>query len=168
MVMNQRPKTREEFLESFPDKADKINSAFDEMQSASCTPCNATSLLHKLYIEVGLMVKFKNPVTPIDRNPLTPESMAQETENFYFVSMKSPRPPCEDCFKEHVATAIINLNESLIGEGYPKFRWLAIANLREASAEILGLNPQLAAEIRNIKLQMIKDKAFIPDLMQYL
>ena len=80
----------------------------------------------------------------------------------------SPRPPCEDCYKEHIAKAIININESLIGGAYPKHRWLAIANLAEASAEILGLNPTLAKEIRDEKIKMVADASYVPDLMKYL
>jgi hypothetical protein len=156
--MNDLPKTKEELIQKFPDKAQMITDAFSKIGAVGCSDCNKRGQLMNLYANLGL----------IDRSliPGMFDPMAVKVQGM--PSAGSPRPPCEDCFKEHIAKAVINLNESVIGDGHPEFRWLAIGNLAEASAEILGLNKDLASEIRQIKLRMVREKDFIPDLMTYL
>lgn len=153
MTDSSKIKTRAEFLEKFPKASEKINKVFDKLEDMECPECQKKGLFTKLQLDFGI---------------LTEEQIKAELSRRVFTSVNSPRESCEDCYKEHIAKAIHNLTESLIGEAYPKHRWLAIGNLGEASAEILGINSSLASEIRDIKKQMIKDKTFIPDLMKYL
>ena len=143
-------------IAKYPNKKELIIKRQNEANISSCSPCQAKRIYQDLYIELNAdnwEVEAKDAFT-------SSKVLANHT--------MSPRPPCEDCFKEHIAKAIININESLIGDAYPKHRWLAIGNLAEASAEILGLNKELAKEIRVVKLEMIKNKSYIPDLMKYL
>lgn len=133
---------KQELLAKYPDKKELIENTFAEATAEGCSTCKRGQLIHKLLVSLGEIAV-----------PL---------------SASAPRPPCEDCYKEHIGKAIINLNESLIGNGYPAHRWLAVANLAEASAEILGKSADLATEIREIKLKMIADKSYIPELMKYL
>ena len=159
-------KTRKELLDKYPERSLAINEAYDKYESASCKPCDKSHSMRDMLISIGEMQSvFTRENAPEGMRAVIDYNInkAQADE-----SRLSPRPACEDCFKEHIAKAIININESQIGDAYPKHRWLAIGNLAEASAEILGLNKELAGEIREVKKQMMADKNFIPDLMRYL
>lgn len=147
---------KEYLLQKYPQHKELIEKSFVEYEKQKLTndcKCINSKMMAGLLDILG--------EKPADGNSDVMNMMQIQGAN-------SPRPPCEDCFKEHVAKAIHNLNESLIGDGHPKFRWLAIGNLAEASYEIYGINPELAAEVRTVKRQMIADKNFIPDLMKYL
>jgi hypothetical protein len=167
-------KEKQRLSEKYSDKLELINAKFTEILSDGCSGCKSRRILADLFNQLGEPIPQPSPqqVEAMQRmqRPLSQNSMNQSIspEVIAMQSMDAPRPPCEECFKEHIASAIHFLNESIIGNGYPEHRWLAIADLRHASAEILGINPVLAEEVRNVKLRMIQDKTFVPDLMKYL
>ena len=78
-------------------------------------------------------------------------------------SGNGPRPSCLDCARKHIAQAIILLGEARLG--YPDHKWLAVGHLAEASEELLGDYPVLAADIRTARLLVMEDGA-VPDLME--
>ena len=77
------------------------------------------------------------------------------------------RPACKNCTTKHlsesiallnISQAIIQLKELLQGytveRGY-SHQWLAIGHLAEAADEIIKDNPELALEIRNVRLKLM-------------
>jgi hypothetical protein len=156
----------------YPDKEELIKTEISKATSDGCGGCKSGRIMKELFNKLGepipppppqqmqMMQQRMNPYGQNSMNqPISPEVMAMQ-------SADAPRPPCEECFKEHIAKAVVLLTEASLG--YPEHRWLAIANVAEASAEILGINKELAVEVRGIKLRMIQDSTFIPDLMKYL
>ena len=151
-------KERKRLCEKHPGKAELINRRIDEVMSDGCSGCKSRRLMVDLLNTLG---------EPIPQAPQMNRSMNMAVPpNVMAMQSGSPRPPCEDCFKEHVGKAVVLLTESKLG--YPEHRWLAIANLGEASAEILGISEELANEVRGIKIRMVQDPSFMPDLMKYL
>lgn len=71
------------------------------------------------------------------------------------------RKGCMQCFRKHIGTAEVLLDE--IADGYP-YRRLAIGNLNEAANEIREFSPELAAVVRahRIMLEMTDFKHSIP------
>lgn len=148
-------KEQDRLIAKYPDKADRIKEVFGRAFGDGCNGCKSRRLLIDLFGELGENItQQQNSMN----QQVPPNVMAMQSE--------APRPPCEECFKEHIAKAVVLLTEA--GLGYPEHRWLAIANLAEASAEIMGINIVLANEVRGVKLRMIQDKTFIPNLMKYL
>ena len=78
----------------------------------------------------------------------------------------SPRPACLNCSRKHLATAIAQLTESM--QGYPAHRWLAVGEMNEASAEILGKSRKLADEIRAERLAVMENSAYMPNLLDLI
>jgi len=74
-----------------------------------------------------------------------------------------PRPSCVDCARKHVAQAIVLLGEAQLG--YPDHKWLAVGHLAEASEEMLGDYPEIAADIRTARLLVMEEDVSTPDLM---
>ncbi len=60
------------------------------------------------------------------------------------------RKPCINCTLKHLAQAEILLTEAALG--YPSHIYLAIGHLAEAEAEILGINIEVARNIRAARL----------------
>ena len=61
---------------------------------------------------------------------------------------------CTKCARKHIAQAIILLNESKLG--YPNHLWLAVGHLAEAEAEIEVKYHDIAARIREERLQVVE------------
>jgi hypothetical protein len=76
-----------------------------------------------------------------------------------------PRPACLDCCRKHIAQSIILLSEAK--QGYPQHRWLAVGHLAEAADETIAEYPALAAELRTLRLTVMMDKDYEPDLMPF-
>jgi len=62
------------------------------------------------------------------------------------------RESCKMCVLKHLAKAVILLSESQLG--YPTHYWLAMGNLSEAEDEAVNEFPELAKEIRNLRLDI--------------
>ena len=77
--------------------------------------------------------------------------------------MESPRPPCLDCVRKHLAQAIVLLQESV--QGYPDHRWLAVGHLAEAEAESQGASEEMADLLRDIRKRMEEEPEWIPSLL---
>lgn len=69
------------------------------------------------------------------------------------------RPGCTDCVRKHLAQAVILLNEVMTGysEDPHVHRWLALGHLAEAADEALREHPQLAEQIRKIRLDLMNE-----------
>lgn len=65
------------------------------------------------------------------------------------------RLSCLQCVLKHVAQASILVDESKLG--YPWHFWLALGHLAEAESESVERYPELAEEIREIRLGMTPD-----------
>lgn len=64
---------------------------------------------------------------------------------------------CLDCARKHLASAFVFLNEAHLG--YPDHRWLAVGELNHAEIEVLDEFPELAGEIRQVRLVVMKSHA---------
>lgn len=51
---------------------------------------------------------------------------------------------CLDCFRKHIATAMVFEDEAEIGNGYPMHKWLAVGELNAAAKEVSKDYPVLA------------------------
>ena len=65
------------------------------------------------------------------------------------------RTTCIDCAIKHVAQAEILLTEAAMG--YPSHKWLAMGHLAEAEAELIAKQPDMAAEIRQMRILIAND-----------
>lgn len=60
------------------------------------------------------------------------------------------RKGCLACAIKHVAQAQVLLDEAALG--YPNHKWLACGHLAEAESELLGVDPELAKQIRPMRI----------------
>jgi len=56
---------------------------------------------------------------------------------------------CLDCYRKHIATAMVFEDEASIGMGYPLHKWLAVGELNAAAKEVSKEYPILAAMTRD-------------------
>lgn len=63
------------------------------------------------------------------------------------------RTSCLKCIRKHLAQASILLDESHLG--YPHHKWYAIGHMAEAESEALLEQPELALEIREMRIRLI-------------
>jgi hypothetical protein len=116
-------------------------------------------LLKKLRGEVIL----KEDISDLDRSRFLSKSF---TSNQSDISMD--RPGCEDCVRKHLGKSAVHLGRALelfreTLQGYPEkegfiHQTLALANLAEASDEIVKINPELARKIRLLRLKIMNQK----------
>ena len=78
----------------------------------------------------------------------------------------APRVPCPSCAREHLGEATIVLQESL--QGYPENRWLGVAFVRQAEAEIQGLFPDIATRLRATRKKMMKTPGKVASFMPFV
>ena len=76
------------------------------------------------------------------------------------------RRSCLDCVRKHLAQALVLMSESL--QGYPNHRWIAIGHLGEAADEAVMDYPKLASEIRQHRLEYMKDTSYNVPIMQLI
>ena len=76
------------------------------------------------------------------------------------------RPSCLDCARKHLAKALININESLLG--YPAHRWLAIGNMSEAEDELVIRYKQQALMIREHRKAYEQDPNYIIPILEII
>ena len=55
---------------------------------------------------------------------------------------------CLDCFRKHIATAMVFEDEAAIGNAYPLHKWFAIGELNAAAKEVVKEYPILAQMTR--------------------
>ena len=67
---------------------------------------------------------------------------------------------CLDCVIKHLGDAKINQEEALMG--YPEHALNVIGSLSQASIECYGASPELANEIRQHRLLIMKDIGYLP------
>jgi len=80
------------------------------------------------------------------------------------------RDPCTRCAIKHLGQAKILMDESQLG--YPHHVWYAMAHMAEAEAEILDIQPEDAALIRESRIKIQdsldsgdKEKVHVPDFL---
>lgn len=66
------------------------------------------------------------------------------------------RKGCLACAIKHVAQAQVLMDEAKLG--YPNHRWLACGHLAEAESELLAFDPELARQIRSMRLAVTAGK----------
>jgi len=72
---------------------------------------------------------------------------------------------CLDCFRKHVATAMVFEDEAEIGNAYPLHKWLAIGELHAAEKEVRKMYPLLAQITREQRILYQKDGVPVQTLM---
>lgn len=75
---------------------------------------------------------------------------------------------CLDCYRKHIATAMVFEDEASICGAYPLHKWLAVGELNAAAKEVTKEYPILAAMTREHCLAYQQDDVSIPtcDLIQ--
>jgi hypothetical protein len=76
------------------------------------------------------------------------------------------RLACLDCARKHLAQAEVLLDEAAMG--YPVHFWLAMGHMAEASSELIEKYPELAEQIRTVRLKMQEDNKFKPNLCELI
>lgn len=69
---------------------------------------------------------------------------------------------CLDCYRKHVATAMVFEDEAAIGNGYPLHKWLAVGELHAAEKEIHKDYPILAQMTREHRVAYQVDNTPVP------
>lgn len=166
-----------EVLPSFAGKAEEVRKEIDRQ---SCTGCKLNGILQRTAVSYVEMCKAANvdpDVASFSFSPQDARAVAKAVTNRAAEdrraerllnrtpSVGGPRPSCADCFRKHIGKAIVQLEETELG--YPQHFWLAMANLSEAEAESLTEWPDLAREVREVRLDMTDDRTYKPDLMQF-
>ena len=65
--------------------------------------------------------------------------------------------PCLNCYRKHIATAMVFEDEAGIGEDYPLHKWLAVGELHAAEKEIYRQYPVLAEMTRAQRIMYMND-----------
>jgi hypothetical protein len=78
------------------------------------------------------------------------------------MNASSPRKPCPNCTRKHLAQAVVLLQEAK--QGYPNHLWLAVGHMAEAEAEIEGMFQDVACAIRAAR-KVAEAGGEVPDLM---
>lgn len=76
------------------------------------------------------------------------------------------RSSCLNCARKHLAKALININESLLG--YPTHRWLAIGHMSEAEDELLARYREKASLIREHRKAYEEDPNYIIPILEII
>ena len=71
---------------------------------------------------------------------------------------------CLNCFRKHIATAMVFEDEAAIGGAYPLHKWLAIGELNAAEKEVAWNFPILATITRNHRIAYQEDNVPFPTL----
>ena len=176
-------------IQVFPELKNKIDKIFEEINDANCKGCSKNSKFFSLIQEILLLDntnrdlqplsgffadKFLNALKTFQRQGIRrPEAKPIEIENKPIKIGQTipksitgaPRPSCIECCMKHVGTAIVLLEET--NNGYPAHRWLAAGELNEASNEMMKDHPEIANEIREVRLKVTNDLE-IPSVMELL
>jgi len=72
---------------------------------------------------------------------------------------------CLDCYRKHVATAMVFEDEAAIGSDYPLHKWLAVGELHAAEKEVRKDFPILAQMTREHRLAYQVDNVAVPTIM---
>lgn len=76
------------------------------------------------------------------------------------------RPTCLNCARKHLAKALINMNEALLG--YPTFHWLAIGHMSEAEDELLARYASEAIKIRDHRKNYEEDHTYVVPILDII
>ena len=79
------------------------------------------------------------------------------------------RTSCRSCCAKHLAQAIVLMLEAI--QGYPEHRWLAIGHMAEAADEIVAEDPDLAKQIRELRIRYMDDpgeRIYLLDIIKEL
>lgn len=69
---------------------------------------------------------------------------------------------CLDCYRKHVATAMVFEDEASIGNGYPMHKWLCVGELHAAEKEVRRDYPILAQITREHRVAYQVDDVPVP------
>jgi hypothetical protein len=72
---------------------------------------------------------------------------------------------CLDCYRKHIATAMVFEDEASIGSGYPLHKWLAVGELNAAEKEINEKYPLLAQITREHRIAYQQNGIPVPTLV---
>lgn len=77
------------------------------------------------------------------------------------------RATCLDCTRKHIGQASILVEESATGD-YPEHFWLAMGHMAEAESECMKDFPELAAYIRQERIEMIENDDYYTDFVELI
>ena len=164
---------REELLLVFPELEKEYDEASAIVNSAGCSGCSKGSQTRKIRAAVEAIMR-RDPSRDIPEDltlalalPEYPRSATKAAglpryERLPGRGASKVRPTCLDCCRKHLGAAIVLFQES---ENYPDHFWLGIGNLDQVEAESLADHPEFAREVRGIRLRMMADRSYGPDLM---
>ncbi len=170
--MNTLDKNLEHVIQHFPDLQDSYKEYIEQTQKASCRACTKNRLVSDLIRKLRDNVKLHPDLLKIDdvKQLLYPKPIHVIKDKLKPQAFNRPanaagvRPTCLDCCRKHISKAIITFQESLNAE-YLNHFWLAVGNLSEAEDESISEYPELAHSIRDMRLQMMNNRRYTPDLM---
>ena len=125
-------------------------------------PLDAFNYITGAAMDYAVMARAKIPRVILSGPPAPPKP-AQQAQQLGAPRTENPdnqlRPGCTDCVRKHLAQAVILLNEVMTGysEDPHVHRWLALGHLAEAADEALKDHPQLAEQIRKIRLDLMNE-----------
>lgn len=71
---------------------------------------------------------------------------------------------CLNCYRKHVATAMVFEDEATIGNGYPLHKWLAVGELNAAEKEVAKDFPLLSQITRQHRIAYQEEGIPVPTL----
>jgi len=69
---------------------------------------------------------------------------------------------CLDCYRKHVATAMVFEDEATIGNAYPVHKWFAVGELNAAAKEVVAEFPILSQMTREHCLAYQNEGVSVP------
>ncbi len=171
-MINELDRKIEKIINYFPTLVDNYKTYKTQITKAGCPSCTKNQLLSSLIFKLRKAYESdpllqENEEVVLFFKP-TPARIIKHRDKRRLAKRQPDasgvRPSCLDCCRKHIAKAIITFQESLNAE-YANHFWLAIGNLSEAEDETISEYPDLANSIRTIRLTMMADTSYTPDLL---
>jgi hypothetical protein len=181
----------DKFKTVFPELSDRFDKALTHVNSASCSGCAKNSTKAALIRAMAALRKSDGRPIPVEiRELMGPEFarvLADGGTSRPYGTLEMPvgdgtktiieRPPihshfspgwrvsCLDCVRKHLAQALILFQEyQSDSDTYAAHFWLGVGHLAEAESELLGTWASKAKWVREMRLAIMNDRNFQPDL----
>jgi len=179
-------------LITFPELADEFTKAKERIDNGTCKGCSMNAATNKIIAAAAALhvkhpertlspelvqimgakfgrhvarLKYKDapygsyatPAAEGSHKLLTPKLHTHYTEGL--------RPTCLDCARKHLGHAVVLLQESEYPE-YANHFWLGLGHMGEAESETLSTYPAFAKQLRDVRLAMMADRDYLPNIME--
>lgn len=172
------------FAQALPmDTSAEAQTCREKLLSATCASCKLSGYVDEYLRAVVKKAAAEGHVIDVQlmESLLTPQETAKLRRILHPVTAGiardrsvalppnngGPRPTCLDCCRKHIGKAIVKLNESYVGDDYRNHFWLAMGELAEAEEESVAQYPGFSALIRETRLEMMENREYRPDLVQF-